>query len=388
MARKTKEDTQATREGILDAAEACFHEHGVARTTLEMIGARAGYTRGAVYWHFKNKSEVLAAIVERVHLPFMQELERTSTDQRDTPVHDLRAVMIHSFIELSEDERLRKTMEIMLRSDASADTKVLTEMQQAGFRDALDRMERALRRAQDLGQLREGADPKIAARMLHATVLGVLHGAMVEPELMDLKRDGMLALDMTLAAYVKEGVFVPGTVPEPHAGSMSGIAAATAALHDLYLPAGLQLTGPIVAEAESAEYGACRFALEGHSIVFRVAKITPTKTGQFVTLWKRPAPGSDIAPLDAADAVHFVVIAVFDGTQRGQFIFSRDLLIERGVMSRDGEGGKRALRVYPPWSTPTAKDAIRTRQWQLRCFLPTGADVSASAGDRLRSLLG
>lgn len=71
---------------------------------------------------------------------------------------------------------------------------------------------------------------------------------------------------------------------------MSGIAAATAALHDLYLPAGLQLTRPIVAEAESAEYGACRFALEGHSIVFRVAKITPTKTGQFVTLWKRPAP--------------------------------------------------------------------------------------------------
>ncbi len=64
-------------------------------------------------------------------------------------------------------------------------------------------------------QLREGADPKIAARMLHATVLGVLHGAMVEPDLMDLKRDGMLALDMTLAAYVKDGVFVPGTVPEP-----------------------------------------------------------------------------------------------------------------------------------------------------------------------------
>ncbi len=169
---------------------------------------------------------------------------------------------------------------------------------------------------------------------------------------------------------------------------MSGIAAATAALHDLYLPAGLQLTGPIVAEAESAEYGACRFALEGHSIVFRVAKITPTKTGQFVTLWKRPVPGADIAPLDAADAVQFVVIAVFDETQRGQFIFSRDLLIERGVMSRDGKGGKRALRVYPPWSTPTAKDAIRTRQWQLRCFLPTGADISASAGDRLRSLLG
>ncbi|MGE6333798.1 TetR family transcriptional regulator [Stenotrophomonas sp. NPDC077659] len=215
MARKTKEDTQATREGILDAAEACFHEHGVARTTLEMIGARAGYTRGAVYWHFKNKTEVLAAIIQRVHLPFMQELERTSSDERRTPIHDLRAVMIYSFIELSEDERLRKTMEIMLRSDASSESRALAELQQSGFRDALERMERALRRAQDLGQLRDGADPKIAARMLHATILGVLHGAMVEPDLMDLKRDGMLALDMTLAAYVKEGVFVPGSIPEP-----------------------------------------------------------------------------------------------------------------------------------------------------------------------------
>lgn len=222
MARKTKEDTQATREGILDAAEACFHEHGVARTTLEMIGARAGYTRGAVYWHFKNKSEVLAAIVERVHLPFMQELERTSTDQRDTPVHDLRAVMIHSFIELSEDERLRKTMEIMLRSDASADTRVLTEMQQAGFRDALDRMERALRRARDLGQLREGADPKIAARMLHATVLGVLHGAMSQA-----RRHARTGHD---PGRLREGRRVrAGHCARAAARSVSGAAAATAA---------------------------------------------------------------------------------------------------------------------------------------------------------------
>jgi len=215
MARKTKEEAQATREGILDAAQVCFHEYGVAGTSLAMIGARAGFTRGAVYWHFKNKAEVLTAMIDRERVPFIERMRRTTSAKRSTPILDLRSALLVSFRELAEDERLRKTMEIMLRSDASADTRVLTEMQQAGFRDALDRMERALRRARDLGQLREGADPKIAARMLHATVLGVLHGAMVEPDLMDLKRDGMLALDMTLAAYVKDGVFVPGTVPEP-----------------------------------------------------------------------------------------------------------------------------------------------------------------------------
>ncbi len=167
---------------------------------------------------------------------------------------------------------------------------------------------------------------------------------------------------------------------------MSALHAATSAVRDVYLPAGMRLTRAIEAEAESAEYGACRFALDGLSIVFRTGKITPAKAGQFVTLWKRPAAGADIAPLDAADDVHLVVIDVAEGPQRGQFIFDRRVLIDHGVMSRDGRGGKRALRIYPPWCTPTAKEAIRTQQWQLRCFLSMTAEGSAATPERLHTL--
>ena len=71
MARKTKEETLATRDGILDAAEACFQEGGIANTSLEKIAARAGFTRGAVYWHFKNKGEILAAVITRCRVPFL-----------------------------------------------------------------------------------------------------------------------------------------------------------------------------------------------------------------------------------------------------------------------------------------------------------------------------
>lgn len=101
-----------------------------------------------------------------------------------------------------------------------------------------------------------------------------------------------------------------------------------------------------VPEAESAEYGACRAELEGKRLVLRVAKTTPTKTGQFVTVWKRPHPDAEIAPLDEADPVDVVIIAVSNGARHGFFIFSRAVLIEHGVMSRTGQGGKRALRVY------------------------------------------
>ncbi|SFX40569.1 hypothetical protein SAMN03097694_1989 [Janthinobacterium lividum] len=127
-----------------------------------------------------------------------------------------------------------------------------------------------------------------------------------------------------------------------------------------------------VPEAESADYGACRAELDGKRLVLRVAKTTPTKTGQFVTVWKRPHPDAEIAPLDDADPVDVVIIAASDGAQHGFFIFPRKVLLERGVMSRAGHGGKRALRVYPPWCVPESVLAQRTQRWQEEWFVAAG----------------
>ena len=152
-----------------------------------------------------------------------------------------------------------------------------------------------------------------------------------------------------------------------------------AAIQDVYKPAGMQLTDLALREAESAEYGASRFGLDGHTIVFRVAKTTPTKIGQFVTIWKRPTSGSIIAPLDVDDGVAFVVVSVFDATHRGQFVFDQKILASKGIMAINGKGGKRAIRVYPPWVKPVAKEAVRTQQWQLQYFLPLEQSGSADS---------
>jgi len=152
-----------------------------------------------------------------------------------------------------------------------------------------------------------------------------------------------------------------------------------AAIQDVYKPAGMQLTGLALREAESAEYSASRFGLDGHTIVFRVAKTTPTKIGQFVTIWKRPRSGSTIAPLDVDDGVAFVVVSVSDATHRGQFVFDHKILASKGIMAINGKGGKHAIRVYPPWVKPVAKEAVRTQQWQLRYFLSLEQSGSADS---------
>lgn len=144
------------------------------------------------------------------------------------------------------------------------------------------------------------------------------------------------------------------------------------------------------AESESQEYGAYTFSLNAKAVVFRIAKTTPTKIGQFVTLWQRsPGPGQPIRPFDVSDGVDLFVVSVGDAANSGQFVFPQEALIKRDVVSQGLLGGKRAFRVYPPWSLPTSRQAQATQRWQLEFFgsLATAAAAppsgNGSAGGQL-----
>jgi hypothetical protein len=123
-----------------------------------------------------------------------------------------------------------------------------------------------------------------------------------------------------------------------------------------------------IQEAESAEYNACHFTLNDLAIRFRTAKITPTKTGQFVTLWKRQRSGT-IAPFDISDPLDIVIISARKESLFGHFVFPKSVLCEQGILTANGKEGKRGFRVYPPWDNTTNKQAIKTQNWQLNYFI-------------------
>ncbi|OMQ10072.1 MepB family protein [[Flexibacter] sp. ATCC 35103] len=127
-------------------------------------------------------------------------------------------------------------------------------------------------------------------------------------------------------------------------------------------------------ETESTDYNAYHFYLNGKYIYYRTAKITPTKTGQFVTLWKRNKNGI-IEPFDFSDAIDFVIISVRKNDLFGQFIFPKNILLEKSIFSTATKEGKRATRVYPPWDETTSKQAQKTQQWQLDYFYAISPDL-------------
>ena len=111
MARRTKAEAEETRQRILDAAERLFFVDGVSRTSLELIANAAGVTRGAIYWHFKNKVELFEALHERVKLPAEDIVERAMAGDHD------------AFSELARISigRLYVVARLILRDEAKAE---------------------------------------------------------------------------------------------------------------------------------------------------------------------------------------------------------------------------------------------------------------------------
>lgn len=113
MARRTKEDADATRNNLLDAAELVFYEKGVARASLNDIAQAAGATRGAIYWHFKDKLDLFNAMMDRVTLPLDQATE--DDDASGVPPLDrLRHLIDFVQRSIAHDDRTRRVFEIAL----------------------------------------------------------------------------------------------------------------------------------------------------------------------------------------------------------------------------------------------------------------------------------
>src|SRR5690554_1809433 len=173
MARKTKAEAAATREALLDAAEEVFLEKGVARTSLEQIARHAGMTRGAVYWHFKNKADLFQAMLGRVRMPF-QELVAEIGDPSlvERPLEAIRLAILKGFERLEQPQYRRVHAILIHHCEVFGDIDPLA-MQNEMADEACGALADYFACAARLGQLREGLTPATAAELMQAMLGGL-----------------------------------------------------------------------------------------------------------------------------------------------------------------------------------------------------------------------
>jgi TetR/AcrR family acrAB operon transcriptional repressor len=197
MARRTKSEALETRSRILDAAERVFHEKGVANGSLEEIAAAAEVTRGAIYWHFKDKAELFDAMMQRVVLPAEDLLEQAGETVKSDPLELLRQATVSVLMRTARDERTQRIFEIAyLKCEYVGDAACVRERHVASQNQCLKSIEAGFRSCVKAGQLAPDVSPRVAAIGAMSLVSGLIANYVLDPASFPLKRHAEALVDI------------------------------------------------------------------------------------------------------------------------------------------------------------------------------------------------
>jgi len=201
MARKTKEEAAKTRELILRTAEQLFYQHGVGRTSLQEIALAAGVTRGAIYWHFNDKADLLWALADDVFMPHEDLLDRLVAMEAEDPLVLLQENCIATLNVITNNPTRRRIFTILTqRCENIEEMKVLNKRSTA-CRDRLQgRLQMLFTQIQKKKQLATAWEPLTASIAMQTLVIGFIH---VEMEFDSPSRKRDKIRNETIASFFK-----------------------------------------------------------------------------------------------------------------------------------------------------------------------------------------
>src|SRR5688572_1696163 len=197
MARRTREEALETRSRILDAAEKVFHAKGVAHSGLEDIASAAKVTRGAIYWHFKDKAELFDAMMQRVVMPAEEMLERAGDTGVDDPLELLRRATVEVLARTAADPRMQRVFEIAYhKCEYVGDAIGVRTRHVASQNECLRTIEAGFRECVQAGHLPATVNPRVAAMGAMSLVSGIIANWVLDPMSFPLKRHAEALVDI------------------------------------------------------------------------------------------------------------------------------------------------------------------------------------------------
>ena len=171
--RRTKEEAEETRRRLLDAGLKVFSTRGYQAARLSDIAGKAGVTRGAVYWHFKNKKGLLFAILTEMANPFVQ----TATEVLDSGLEPGRKIseLVRRVKDATDNsEAFLDQREVAIRFMAEH-PQGIEEFHRHIFRD-MEKLTRritdTIRLGQHQGQIRNDVDASVMTGLIAAVLRG------------------------------------------------------------------------------------------------------------------------------------------------------------------------------------------------------------------------
>ena len=171
--RRTKADAEETRASILRAAEQVFFDKGVSNATLEDVAKSAGVTRGAIYWHFANKSDLFLALHNSVPMPQEDMILQDAADPGADTLALIQKAAADWLAVMENDPQRQRILTILLRCNYDSELLPVLARQQEidDFHTSL--LEQAFQAAAEKGRLSTEWTPQSAARALRWMMKGL-----------------------------------------------------------------------------------------------------------------------------------------------------------------------------------------------------------------------
>lgn len=176
--------TEPSRHHLLEAAIECFATHGYQGASIDRIAKAAGVTKGAVYYHFKDKEELLFETVRNRIVEFESRvLAETSPD--DDTLAVLRRVIDACFVTATESNVRRFIMTLMI--EALGTNPDLSDVFRLELRRMRGFLADVVRRGQERGVVRTDVLPDEAAALIVSAIMGAEIQHYQDPERIDLR---------------------------------------------------------------------------------------------------------------------------------------------------------------------------------------------------------
>ncbi|MBR9885686.1 MAG: TetR family transcriptional regulator [Oceanospirillales bacterium] len=172
--RRTKEEAEATRLCIMSSALELFSEKGIAATSLAEIAHSAGVTRGAIYWHFKNKWDLFDGLWEHYSSPLMALGAASESDDEVDPLGKFVELLRMVLVGAEQDQSMRRLVTLYMRETSVLSNDDLPERMRSLEMDLHARRVRTLENAMKKGQLPSDLDPEAASLLVKVMVDGLI----------------------------------------------------------------------------------------------------------------------------------------------------------------------------------------------------------------------
>ncbi|MDR1885749.1 MAG: TetR family transcriptional regulator [Synergistaceae bacterium] len=175
MARRTKVEALETREKLLGSALEVMCDKPFSRVSMSEIAERVGFSKGAAYWHFKNKHELLLNVVQNLCELVQRELFDGCGAQAD--LRDVREYFRRKMHNATRSKRMHMMIKLVNRRGEWPDDlrERVIEVLIARNRTEREMVERALVRARSDGRIGSG----IPAGDLSLLITAVFQGLFI-----------------------------------------------------------------------------------------------------------------------------------------------------------------------------------------------------------------